>query len=89
MRLKLQSDEPLSNFAFKFNMRRYIKVPLDGFKALQGISGPQRFQIHKAGCCTSNPTFTPGCFTALGLGLRFRQREVHLHPGFTALDFSA
>jgi E3 ubiquitin-protein ligase HUWE1 len=24
------------------------KVPLDGFKALQGISGPQRFQIHKA-----------------------------------------
>ena len=24
------------------------KVPLDGFKALQGISGPQRFQIHKS-----------------------------------------
>ena len=24
------------------------KVPLDGFKALQGISGPQKFQIHKA-----------------------------------------
>ena len=24
------------------------KVPLDGFKALQGISGPQRFQIHRA-----------------------------------------
>ncbi|KAJ0842114.1 putative HECT domain-containing protein [Helianthus annuus] len=24
------------------------KVPLEGFKALQGISGPQRFQIHKA-----------------------------------------
>ncbi|KAJ4829060.1 E3 ubiquitin- protein ligase upl1 [Turnera subulata] len=24
------------------------KVPLEGFRALQGISGPQRFQIHKA-----------------------------------------
>ncbi|MCO5577300.1 hypothetical protein L7F22_031127 [Adiantum nelumboides] len=24
------------------------KVPLEGFQALQGISGPQRFQIHKA-----------------------------------------
>lgn len=24
------------------------KVPLEGFKALQGISGPQKFQIHKA-----------------------------------------
>lgn len=24
------------------------KVPLDGFKALQGVHGPQRFQIHKA-----------------------------------------
>jgi E3 ubiquitin-protein ligase HUWE1 len=24
------------------------KVPLEGFKALQGISGPQRLQIHKA-----------------------------------------
>lgn len=24
------------------------KVPLNGFKALQGISGPQRFQIHKS-----------------------------------------
>ena len=25
-----------------------FQVPLEGFKALQGISGPQRFQIHKA-----------------------------------------
>ncbi|KAI5060870.1 hypothetical protein GOP47_0023375 [Adiantum capillus-veneris] len=24
------------------------KVPLEGFQALQGISGPQWFQIHKA-----------------------------------------
>lgn len=26
----------------------FFQVPLEGFKALQGISGPQRFQIHKA-----------------------------------------
>lgn len=25
------------------------KVPLEGFKALQGIGGPQKFQIHKVG----------------------------------------
>ena len=24
------------------------KVPLDGFKALEGVTGPQRFQVHKA-----------------------------------------
>ena len=23
------------------------KVPLEGFKALKGMSGPQKFQIHK------------------------------------------
>lgn len=26
----------------------FFQVPLEGFKALQGISGPQRFQVHKA-----------------------------------------
>lgn len=25
------------------------KVPLEGFKSLQGIGGPQKFQIHKVG----------------------------------------
>jgi len=25
-----------------------FQVPLEGFRALQGISGPQKFQIHKA-----------------------------------------
>ncbi len=24
------------------------RVPLDGFKSLRGISGPQKFQIHKS-----------------------------------------
>jgi len=32
------------------------KVPLEGFKALRGISGPQKFQIHKAGDINSLPT---------------------------------
>jgi len=27
------------------------KVPLEGFKALQGIGGPQKFQIHKVRAC--------------------------------------
>lgn len=27
------------------------KVPLEGFKALQGIGGPQKFQIHKVRRC--------------------------------------
>lgn len=39
------------------------KVPLEGFKALQGVSGPQRFQIHKA--------------YGAGEGLRQQARRVH------------
>ena len=27
-RLKMKHDEPLSNFAFKLNLRRYTEVPL-------------------------------------------------------------
>lgn len=26
----------------------FVQVPLEGFSALQGISGSQKFQIHKA-----------------------------------------
>ncbi|XP_062194138.1 E3 ubiquitin-protein ligase UPL1-like isoform X2 [Phragmites australis] len=43
------------------------KVPLEGFKALQGISGPQRFQIHKA---YGDPDRLPSahtCFNQLDL----------------------
>jgi hypothetical protein len=39
--LSLSNEKPVSKFASKFSMYRYLK-------ALQGISGPQRFQIHKA-----------------------------------------
>ena len=31
-----------------YNLLDVIQVPLEGFKALQGIYGPQQFQIHKA-----------------------------------------
>lgn len=29
-------------------MLYFVQVPLEGFSALQGISGSQKFQIHKA-----------------------------------------
>jgi len=31
-------------------------VPLEGFKALKGISGPQRFQIHRVENANALPT---------------------------------
>jgi len=31
-------------------------VPLEGFSVLRGISGPQKFQIHKAGNPEALPT---------------------------------
>ncbi|KAK7385406.1 hypothetical protein VNO78_31123 [Psophocarpus tetragonolobus] len=43
------------------------KVPLEGFSALQGISGPQKFQIHKA---YGSPDHLPSahtCFNQLDL----------------------
>ena len=43
------------------------KVPLEGFKALQGISGPQRFQIHKAYGDASRLPSAHTCFNQLDL----------------------
>ncbi|OVA20116.1 Ubiquitin-associated domain/translation elongation factor EF-Ts [Macleaya cordata] len=43
------------------------KVPLDGFKALQGISGPQRFQIHKAYGAPERLPSAHTCFNQLDL----------------------
>jgi len=42
------------------------KVPLEGFQALRGISGPQKFQIHKAGNPHALPTGHT-CFNQLDL----------------------
>ena len=38
-RLKLKCDEPLSNFAFKFNLRLYTEATLDYFDCLEDDSG--------------------------------------------------
>uniref|UniRef100_A0A1D1YWP9 HECT-type E3 ubiquitin transferase n=1 Tax=Anthurium amnicola TaxID=1678845 RepID=A0A1D1YWP9_9ARAE len=43
------------------------KVPLEGFSALQGISGPQRFQIHKAYGSANHLPSAHTCFNQLDL----------------------
>lgn len=43
------------------------KVPLEGFKALQGISGTQRFQIHKAYGSRERLPSAHTCFNQLDL----------------------
>ncbi|GAX74557.1 hypothetical protein CEUSTIGMA_g2006.t1, partial [Chlamydomonas eustigma] len=43
------------------------KVPLDGFRALQGIGGPQKFQIHKAYGPTDRLPSAHTCFNQLDI----------------------
>ncbi|KAL7249065.1 hypothetical protein ACSBR1_011264 [Camellia fascicularis] len=43
------------------------KVPLEGFKALQGISGPQRLQVHKAYGAPERLPSAHTCFNQLDL----------------------
>jgi E3 ubiquitin-protein ligase HUWE1 len=43
------------------------KVPLGGFRSLQGISGPQRFQIHKSYGATDRLPSAHTCFNQLDL----------------------
>lgn len=43
------------------------KVPLEGFAALQGVSGPQRFQIHRAFGATDRLPSAHTCFNQLDL----------------------
>ncbi|XP_038984362.1 E3 ubiquitin-protein ligase UPL1-like [Phoenix dactylifera] len=43
------------------------KVPLEGFKALQGLSGPQHFQIHKAYGAPERLPSAHTCFNQLDL----------------------
>lgn len=43
------------------------KVPLEGFKALQGISGPQKFQIHRAYGPNNRLPSAHTCFNQLDL----------------------
>ncbi|KAI3758684.1 hypothetical protein L6452_06255 [Arctium lappa] len=72
------------------------KVPLEGFKALQGISGPQRFQIHKAyGAPERLPsTHTWGDYYSLSmklakvLGLASDIKQAVSHSGVPAFESS-
>jgi E3 ubiquitin-protein ligase HUWE1 len=50
------------------------KVPLDGFKALQGVHGPQKFQIHKAYGPTDRLPSAHTCFNQLDL-LEYESKE--------------
>eukprot|EP00951_Prasinocladus_malaysianus_P046806 scaffold647954_cov44-Prasinocladus_malaysianus.AAC.2 len=50
------------------------KVPLEGFKALQGISGPQRFQIHKAYGPNARLPSAHTCFNQLDL-IEYESKE--------------
>ena len=43
------------------------KVPLEGFKALQGVNGPQKSQIHKSFGSTSLLPTSHTCFNQLDL----------------------
>ncbi|EXB36051.1 E3 ubiquitin-protein ligase UPL1 [Morus notabilis] len=53
------------------------KVPLEGFKALQGISGPQRFQIHKAYGAPDRLPSAHTCFNQLDLPEYTSKEQLH------------
>ncbi|PON94002.1 Coatomer beta subunit [Trema orientale] len=53
------------------------KVPLEGFKALQGISGPQRFQIHKAYGAPDRLPSAHTCFNQLDLPEYTSKDQLH------------
>jgi len=50
-RLKLECDEPLSNLAFDFNLRRYIKVN----RGLAPVPGQGEVFVHNVGRCNLKP----------------------------------
>ncbi|GMN62344.1 hypothetical protein TIFTF001_031415 [Ficus carica] len=54
-----------------------FQVPLEGFKALQGISGPQRFQIHKAYGAPDRLPSAHTCFNQLDLPEYTSKEQLH------------
>jgi len=69
------------------------KVPLEGFKALQGIGGPQKFQIHKAYGPPDRLPSAHTCFNQLDLP-EYDSKEVlkerllmAIHEGATGFGF--
>ncbi|BFG33550.1 hypothetical protein CerSpe_198240 [Prunus speciosa] len=53
------------------------KVPLEGFRALQGISGAQRFQIHKAYGAPDRLPSAHTCFNQLDLPEYTSKEQLH------------
>eukprot|EP00891_Asterochloris_glomerata_P006130 jgi/Astpho2/6130/e_gw1.00084.51.1_t len=69
------------------------KVPLEGFKALQGISGPQKFQVHKAYGPQDRLPSAHTCFNQLDM-LEYETKEllkdrlmVAIHEGSEGFGF--
>lgn len=69
------------------------KVPLEGFKALQGVSGPQKFQIHKSYGASSLLPTAHTCFNQLDL-VEYESKEklkerllLALHEGSEGFGF--
>ncbi|KAL4856977.1 E3 ubiquitin-protein ligase UPL1 [Chlorella vulgaris] len=70
------------------------KVPLDGFKALQGVHGPQRFQIHKAYGAADRLPSAHTCFNQLDM-LEYESKEqlrdrllLAIHEGSEGFGFA-
>ncbi|CAL8470976.1 g10518 [Coccomyxa elongata] len=70
------------------------KVPLDGFKALQGIGGPQKFSIHKAYGGQQKLPAAHTCFNQLDL-VEYESKEqlrdrlmIALHEGNAGFGFA-
>ena len=70
------------------------KVPLEGFKGLQGVSGPQRFQIHKAYGDLNRLPQAHTCFNQLDLyeyesKAQLRERLMKaIHEGYEGFGFA-
>jgi hypothetical protein len=58
-RLKLDYDEPLSNFAFKCNLRRYTMAPRNSTGAPPGSSSPGRAATGDAAGREARPSLGP------------------------------
>ena len=69
------------------------QVPLEGFKALQGISGPQRFQIHRAYGAPQRLVSAHTCFNQLDLPEYTSKEQLHerltlaIHEGNEGFGF--
>jgi len=75
-------DSPLKACFLQF-VTGTSKVPLDGFKALRGISGPQKLQIHKVNDTHSLPT-SHTCFNQLDLP-EYKSKEILREKLFIAI----